>query len=213
MIHYLSLLFLLASYGFAHASEAQSTPKAEPYRIVTFGNSLTEGYQLPREEAYPAQLEALLRAEGHHVEVINHGISGDTTAGGRARIAHSLKTNPDLVIVELGPNDFLRGIMPSSSLSNLDYIITAIKEAGSEVVLVAFNAAPNIGPAFKTQFDAMFPALQRAHSIMLYNDFLLGVAGKPSLNLSDGIHPNKEGYAIVAGNMLPLVKRIMLMNE
>ncbi len=205
-MRFISFLLVTAiAYLFSTASEA----KSDSYRIVALGNSLTEGYQLSREEAYPAQLESLLKEGGYDVVVINHGISGDTTAGGRSRIDHSLEEKPDLVILELGPNDFLRGIAPSATRNNLEFMLKKLRSAAVDVLLVGFKAAPNIGPAYKEQFDKIFPELAEAYDAVLYMHFLDGVAGDAELNLSDGIHPNKAGYAIVARNLLPYVERFL----
>ncbi len=202
----LSIVIWGASYGVATSSEVKSAPLTT---IVALGDSLTEGYGLPREDAYPAQLEALLQNEGYAVRMLNHGIAGDTTAGGRSRIQHVLKAEPDLVIVELGPNDFLRGIVPSASKANLESIVKALTAADVRVLLVSFKAAPNIGPAFKAQFDQIFPDLADTYNIPLMYGFLDGVAGDPNLNLADGIHPNRQGYAIVARNVFPYVQRLL----
>ncbi len=202
----LSVTLWLVSYGFALASEAKSDTYTT---IVALGDSLTQGYGLAPEDAYPAQLEALLQAEGYPVRILNYGVSGDTTAGGRSRIAHTIKAAPDIVIVELGPNDFLRGIVPSASKANLEHIVKTLTEADIRVLLVAFKAAPNIGPAFKAQFDQIFPDLAQAYNVPLMYGFLEGVAGDSELNQADGIHPNKEGYAIIVQNMLPYVKAML----
>lgn len=210
MRYLLCCIFALTAYAFTPVSEAKSESEdQEYYTIVALGDSLTEGYTLPRKDAYPAQLERLLQAEGYNVRVINHGIAGDTTAGGRSRIAHTLAEKPDLVILELGPNDFLRGMMPSATRANLEYMLQILSEKRVKTLLVGFKAAPNIGSAYKARFDDIFPELAATYDAALFHDFLEGVAGKAELNLDDGIHPNKEGYAIIAKNLLPQVKAII----
>ncbi len=197
------MVIWIASSGYAIASPEKVT-------ILALGDSLTEGYQLNKKDAYPAQLERLLKEKGYAgIHILNHGISGDTTAGGRARIQRAIDAAPDIIIVALGPNDFLRGLPPSSTRDNLEYIVKTLTEADIDVILVGFNAAPNIGPVFQEQFDAIFPDLEAAYPITVTYTFLTGVAGDSNLNLDDGIHPNADGYNIVAQNLLPTVKTVI----
>jgi acyl-CoA thioesterase-1 len=182
---------------------------ANSLRIVALGDSLTAGYGLPQGKGFPGQLEAALRDKGYAVEVINSGISGDTTAGGLARLDWSLQERPDLVIVELGANDALRGFPPATTRKNLEAIIARIKAAQSDVLLAGIYAPRNLGPAYYTEFDRIYPDLAQQHEIYFYPFFLQGVAGKAEFNLADGIHPNEQGVAVIVDNILPLVERAL----
>ncbi|MCW9039822.1 MAG: arylesterase, partial [Rhodospirillales bacterium] len=162
-------------------------------RIVAFGDSLTSGLGLSRADAFPARLEAALRAKGHMVTVINAGVSGDTTAGGLSRLEWMLAERPDMVIVALGANDGLRGIDPAGTEANLDAIVTRIKRDGTVVLLAGMLAPPNLGREYGAAFNGLFPGLAKKHGVVFYPFFLEGVAAQPSLNQEDGIHPNEAG--------------------
>lgn len=176
---------------------------ADPVRILAFGDSLTAGYGLPEAEGFPAQLEAALAAAGVEAEVINGGVSGDTTAGGLARLDWALADDPDVVILELGANDGLRGLRPAETRANLDAILTRLGEEGIAVLLAGMLAPPNLGREFGEAFNAMFPALAEEHSVAFYPFFLDGVAIDPALNQPDGIHPNAAGVAVIVERILP----------
>jgi len=182
---------------------------AEPLKIVALGDSLTEGYHLPKSQSYPAQLQAMLREAGVAVVIENHGISGDTTAGGRARLPKVLAAEPDMVIVALGANDFLRGIPPAAARANLQAIVKELTDQHIPTLLIGIQVPSNLGPAYKQQFDAIFTDLAARYPVTLHYDFLKNVAGKASLNLSDGMHPNEAGYKIVAQNLLPVVQQML----
>lgn len=178
--------------------------------VLAFGDSLTAGYQLRPGESFPAQLEAALRREGRQVRVHNAGVSGDTTAQGRARlpwVLNSLKQTPDLAIVALGANDMLRGQPVADAQANLDSILAELRRRDIPVVLAGMYAAPNLGPAYGRQFNGMYPALARKHGATLYPFFLNGVAAQPGLLLADGMHPNRQGVAVMVANLLPTVRR------
>lgn len=178
--------------------------------MLAFGDSLTAGYQLKPGESFPAQLEAALRRDGRQVRVHNAGVSGDTTAQGRARlpwVLNSLKATPDLAIVALGANDMLRGQPVAAAEANLDAILTELRQRNIPVILAGMYAAPNLGPAYGREFNAMFPALARKHGATLYPFFLNGVAAQPRLLLPDGMHPNRQGVAVMVANLLPTVRR------
>ncbi len=176
---------------------------ADPVRILAFGDSLTAGYGLPEAEGFPAQLEAALAAAGVEAEVINGGVSGDTTAGGLARLDWALADDPDVVILELGANDGLRGLRPAETRANLDAILTRLGEEGIAVLLAGMLAPPNLGREFGEAFNAMFPALAEEHGVAFYPFFLDGVATDPALNQPDGIHPNAAGVAVIVERILP----------
>jgi acyl-CoA thioesterase-1 len=189
---------------------AQAATPATPVTIIAFGDSLSAGYQLRPGEGFAPQLEAALKAKGANVRVVNAGVSGDTTAQGRARVnwvLAGLKGKPDLVILELGANDMLRGQPPATAKANLDAMITAFKGRGVRVILAGMLAQPNLGARYQTEFNGLFPALAKAQGVALYPFFMDGVAAVPGLQLGDGLHPTPKGVKIIVGRMLPLVLR------
>lgn len=177
--------------------------------VLALGDSLTAGYQLRPAESFPAQLEAALARAGTPARVHNAGVSGDTSAAGRARLGWVLKglpAPPAVAIVALGANDMLRGQPVAPMRDNLDAIITTLKARGSVVVLAGMRAAPNLGQAYAREYEAVFPALAKRHGIRLYPFFLEGVAANPRLLLADGMHPNAAGVAVMVRGILPLVQ-------
>ncbi|HBT41931.1 MAG TPA: arylesterase [Rhodospirillaceae bacterium] len=193
-------VFLLALLWFAPAAGA-----APPLRLLVLGDSLTAGYGLTAEDGFTAQLQAALKDAGRDVVVLNAGVSGDTTAGGRARIGWALGDKPDAVVVELGANDGLRGLDPKATFDNLDAIIADIRRAGLPVLLTGMLAPPNLGRDYADDFNAVFPRLAEKHDVLFYPFFLAGVAAKPDLNQDDGIHPNPKGVRAVVDRILPYV--------
>lgn len=177
--------------------------------ILAFGDSLTSGFGLPPQDSFPEQLERALRARGIVARVENAGASGDTTAGGLARLDWSLADKPDLVILELGANDMLRGIAPSEVRSNLDKMIARIKASGARLLLVGMRAMPNWGKKYQNEFDSLYPELARAHGVALYPFFLEGVAMRPELNQPDGLHPNARGVAQIVERIAPRVADLL----
>ena len=182
---------------------------ADEMRVLALGDSLTAGYGLPAADGFVAQLQAALDAKGLDVRIVDAGVSGDTTAGGLARLDWILADGADAVIVELGANDALRGTDPASSRSNLDSILGALGERGSPVLLAGMAAPRNLGAEYVVAFDGMYPELADTHGAILYPFFLDGVAGVPSLNQADGIHPNAEGIAVIVERILPYVLRLL----
>ena len=178
-------------------------------RILVFGDSLTAGFGLPAGEAFPARLQARLKTLGITARVVNAGASGDTTADGLARLDWALADKPDLVILELGANDMLRGLDPRIVRDNLDAMIRTIQQSGAKVLLAGMRAVPNWGDAYQRRFDRIYPALAKARGVALYPFFLDGVALKPALNQSDGKHPNARGVAIVVDRIAPYVARMI----
>lgn len=181
---------------------------AAPRTILAFGDSLTAGYQLRPGDGFAPQLEAALRKSGRDVRVVNAGVSGDTTSGGRARIGwvlNGLKVKPDLAILELGANDMLRGQSPARARDNLDAMLAELGKRGIPVVLAGMRASPNLGGAYVREFDAIYPALARKHDAALYPFFMDGVALSRGLVLDDGLHPNREGVARIVRGILPTV--------
>jgi acyl-CoA thioesterase I len=177
--------------------------------ILDFGDSLTAGYGLAPEQAFPARLETALRGQGIEARVVNAGVSGDTTAGGLARLDWALADRPDLVILELGANDALRGIDPATVRDNLDKMIGKIEANGAKILLVGMLAPPNWGAEYANAFDRIFPELAKAHDVALYPFFLEGVAMKPELNQPDGLHPNEHGVAVLVDRLAPVVARLV----
>ena len=181
--------------------------RADDYDIVGFGDSLMAGYRLAPGESFPERLEAALRAAGHEVTVANAGVSGDTTSGGLARLDWSVSDGTDLVILELGANDMLRGLGPDITEKNLDEMIVRLKARGIDVLLIGMRAAPNMGPDYQQTFDAIYERLAAKHDVLLYPFFLDGVAANPGLLLDDGMHPNAAGVERMVEGVLPLVER------
>jgi acyl-CoA thioesterase-1 len=191
--------------AFAVAMPAQAADRL----ILAFGDSLTAGYGLAPAMAFPNRLQAALRAGGVPARVYNAGVSGDTSAAGRARLAwvlRSLKTKPDLAIVELGANDMLRGLPPTQTRANLDAILGTLRAQGIPVLVAGMRAAPNLGRSYAATFEPIFPALARKHGARLYPFFLEGVAGNPALLQGDGMHPNPRGVAVIVRRILPAVR-------
>ena len=177
--------------------------------IVALGDSLTAGYGLAASEALPAQLENRLRAEGFNVRVRNAGVSGDTTAGGRARLDWVLAERPHVVLLALGANDGLRAVDPAQTRANLDAILTELKRRGIKVVFAGMLAPPNLGTTYGAAFKAVFADLARRHDVKFYPFLLRGVASVPRLNLADGIHPNAEGVGVMAAGLAPLFRDLL----
>ncbi len=178
-------------------------------KLVVLGDSLSAGYQLAPEDGFPEQLQKALDERGHSVEVVNAGVSGDTTSGGLSRLDWSVGPDTDAVIVELGANDALRGIQPGITRNNLDEITRRLRERGVEVLLAGMLAPRNLGPEYADAFDPIYADLAESHDAVLYPFFLEGVALDPDLNLSDGIHPNADGVAVIVNNILPKVEELL----
>jgi acyl-CoA thioesterase I len=155
------------------------------------------------------QLNAALRRNGVKAHVVNAGVSGDTSAGGLARVDWLLADKPDLVLVELGANDALRGLDPAETRHHLAEIIERIQHAGAHVLLVGMKAPPNLGPEYTEKFDRIFPDLAKEHKVPLYPFFLDGVVANPALNQADGMHPNAKGVAVIVERMLPILTRVL----
>jgi acyl-CoA thioesterase-1 len=202
------LVLALASCGQPPAPRAdaaesvRTTPAAAPVdaprrRIVFLGDSLTAGLGLPREQSVPSLIQARLDAEGYAYEVINAGVSGDTSAGGLRRLDWALDGDVEVLVVELGANDGLRGLPVEQMKENLDEIISRAKARGISVILTGMEAPPNYGPVYTAQFRGVFRDLADDHDVAFVPFFLEGVAGIAALNNSDGIHPNAEGAKVI----------------
>ena len=182
---------------------------AEPYRIVGFGDSLMAGYGLNSGESFPEKLETSLRAKGHDVVIVNAGVSGDTTSGGLARLDWSIPQGTQLVILELGANDMLRGVAPATVEKNLDAMLAKLVQKDVAVLLAGMRAAPNLGPDYQSAFDGIFPKLAKKYGVAFYPFFLDGVAADRGFLLEDGMHPNAEGIDRMVERVLPSVERII----
>jgi acyl-CoA thioesterase-1 len=186
--------------------------KAEPYRIVGFGDSLMAGYGLNPGESFPEKLEKALQAKGHDVVIANAGVSGDTSSGGLSRLDWSVPDGTQLVILELGANDMLRGVEPAITEKNLDTMMSRLKDRKINVLLAGMRAAPNLGPDYQAEFDAIFPMLAAKYGVALYPFFLDGVAAEPAYQLEDGLHPNASGIDRMVERVLPEVEKIIAAN-
>jgi acyl-CoA thioesterase-1 len=173
--------------------------------IVAIGDSLTEGYGLSEDVAYPALLEQKLRAEGYLFRVLNAGISGETSSGTRSRIEWILTLEPDIVILATGANDGLRGIDPEVTRKNIAEIIRILREKHVVVVMAGMRMVRNLGREYTESFAAVYPALAKEFDVIFIPFLLEGVAGNPTLNQADGIHPNAEGYRILVNHIFPRV--------
>lgn len=186
---------------------AISSARAEPFKIVGFGDSLMAGFGLGPDEGFTDKLQAALRAKGHEVTVANAGVSGDTSSGGLARLDWSVPDGTQLVILELGANDMLRGVPPDITKKNLDEMLGKLRERKIAVLLAGMRAAPNLGADYQNAFDAIFPHLAGKYDVSLYPFFLDGVADQPGLQLEDGMHPNARGVDKMVERILPTVER------
>jgi acyl-CoA thioesterase-1 len=198
----------LSAYGLLALIVNLTAPAAHaaPIRILAFGDSLTAGYNLPPGQSFADQLEAALKAKGYDVAVIQGGVSGDTSSGGKARLDWVLGgAKADHVIVELGANDALRGIAPEQTEANLDAILANLKGKQVKVLLAGMLAPPNLGADYGKRFNGLYPALAKKYQVPLYPFFLDGVAAHPDLQLSDGMHPTGQGVGVMVKNMLPAI--------
>ncbi|MEI9429944.1 arylesterase [Mesorhizobium sp. Cs1299R1N3] len=186
---------------------AISSVRAEPFKIVGFGDSLMAGFGLGPGEGFTDKLQAALRARGHDVAVADAGVSGDTSSGGLARLDWSVPDGTQLVILELGANDMLRGVSPDITRKNLDAMLGKLKGRKIAVLLAGMRAAPNLGADYQSAFDAVFPELAAKYGVTLYPFFLDGVAGQSSLQLGDGLHPNARGVDQMVERILPTVEK------
>ncbi len=203
----IGLLLLMPAAVVARSDSQSATGQIT---IVAFGDSLTAGYLLSPTAAFPAQLQVALAAKGYKVEIVNAGVSGDTTSGGLDRIEWTLQSPADGVILELGANDALRGTDPKVPRENLDKILTILKSKDLEVLLAGMRAPQNWGPDYAKAFDAIFPELATKYAVSLYPFFLEGVALDPALVMQDGLHPTEKGVAEIVRRILPQAEAMVL---
>ncbi len=173
--------------------------------ILFLGDSLTEGYQLPKEDAYPAVIEKTLKQTRKDIKVINGGVSGATSASGLKRMDWYLKAKPDFMVLALGANDGLRGMKIDQTEKNLAQVIEKAQERGITVILAGMKMPTNYGEPYRTNFENIYPKLAKKYSLKLIPFILDGVGGKPEYNLQDGIHPNPKGHEIMAKNVLKVL--------
>ena len=185
------------------------TALAAPVTLLALGDSLTAGLGLEIPEAFPARLEAALKAKGFDVRIVNAGVSGDTAAAGLARLDWALSDDVGGLIVELGANDALRGLDPAQTEAALDAILAEAAARKLPVLVAGMQAPPNLGPDYAAAFDAIYPRLAKKHGAILYPFFLDGVAAQPSLNQADGIHPNGKGVDIIVERIMPSVEGLI----
>ena len=179
------------------------TPEPIGPTVLLLGDSIAAGYGLAPEDALAGQLAKALAESGHPVQLINAGVSGDTTAGGLARIDWALTPETRIVIIILGGNDALRAIAPDETRRNLDLLLANLTDRGLQVLLTGMRAPPNLGLEYATEFVATYETLAAKHQVALYPFMLEGVAADPLLNQADGIHPNKEGVKIIVAGLMP----------
>jgi len=183
--------------------------QAQTLHILAFGDSLTAGFGLDPQEAFPAKLEAALKAKGHDIVIANAGVSGDTSSAAAERLDWSLAPDIDGVIVELGANDALRGIDPRRTEIALDAILTELQKRKLPVLLAGMMAPRNLGQDYDKAFDAIFPRLAQKHGVLFYPFFLDGVAADPALNQPDGLHPNSKGVDMIVSRILPVTEDLI----
>ncbi len=203
----LSIVLLLAFSLFFGAGTGRAW--AAPVKILALGTSLTQGYGLPPGTEFTVQLQKALKQAGVDAVITNAGVSGDTSAGGLARLDWSLADHPDAVILELGSNDMLRGIPPAVTEKNLRAILGKLKAARVKVLLTGMGAQRNLGADYVKQFDSIYPRLAKEYNVLFYPFILDGVALNPKLNQADGMHPNPAGVKVIVARILPLVKKLV----
>jgi acyl-CoA thioesterase I len=191
------------------AAVAQPGGTGRPVKIVALGDSLTAGLGLPANAAFPARLQQALAQKGMAAEVVNAGVSGDTTADGLSRLDWSVPDDTDAVILELGANDALRGIDPAQARANLDAILKRLAARKLPVLLAGMRAPPNLGADYTKAFDAIYPDLAAAYGTVFYPFFLDGVAAERSLNQGDGLHPTAAGVDVIVGKILPQAEELV----
>ena len=207
-VQMLAMAALAASLAFVSAV-AQPGSAGRPVKIVALGDSLTAGLGLPADAVFPVRLQRALAQKGVAAEIVNAGVSGDTTADGLSRLDWSVPDDAHAVILELGANDALRGLDPAQTRANLDAILRRLAVRHIPVLLAGMRAPPNMGADYVKAFDAVYPALAAAHGVVFYPFFLDGVAAERGLNQGDGIHPTAAGVDVIVGKILPQVEELI----
>jgi acyl-CoA thioesterase-1 len=204
-MHILVLAIVFMTAGTASAQTSATGP-TKPIKMVVLGDSLSAGLGLPAASAFPVRLQKSLKINGIDVDMINAGVSGDTSSGGRDRLDWSVPPGTDAVILELGANDALRGTDPKVTRAALTDILTQLKARGVAVLLCGMVAPPNYGSDYASRFNAIYPDLAKSFGVPLYPFFLEGVAADARLNQADGMHPTAEGVDVIVKNILPTVQ-------
>jgi acyl-CoA thioesterase-1 len=207
-MHIIVLILALLMTGSARAQSPTATP-AKPIKMAVLGDSLSAGLGLSASAAFPARLQKSLESKGIKAEMVNAGVSGDTASGGRDRLDWSIPEGTEIVIVELGANDALRGTDPAVTRAALSDILTRLKARKIAVLLCGMLAPPNYGSDYANRFNAIYPELAKAFDVPLYPFFLDGVATEKKLNQADGIHPTAEGVDLIVKNILPMVEALL----
>jgi acyl-CoA thioesterase-1 len=207
-VHILVLGLVLVTAGTALAQTPEG-PEPKPIKMVVLGDSLSAGLGLSASSAFPARLQKSLKLNGISVDMINAGVSGDTSSGGRDRLDWSVPEGTDAVIVELGANDALRGTDPAVTRKALSDILTRLKARKIAVLLCGMIAPPNYGSDYSARFNAIYPDLAKSFGVPLYPFFLQGVAADAKLNQADGMHPTAEGVDVIVKNILPTVEAFL----
>ena len=202
-------VFNIALFALVLAAVLATPAAAQQKRLLIFGDSLVAGYGLPREAGFIAQLDQALKDAGHEVVLIDGGVSGDTSAGGSARIGWSLTERPTHALVELGANDALRGVNPKETKKNLQRILDSLERAHVPVLLAGMRAPRNFGDDYADEFDDIYGDISGGVAVTLYPFFLEGVALQPELNQPDGIHPNVKGVAVIVQRILPDILKLL----
>jgi acyl-CoA thioesterase I len=203
------LVGLTTAFTGAALAQTAATARTKPVKVVALGDSLTAGHNLSAVDAFPEQLKKALAEKGINVEMVNAGVSGDTTSGGRDRLDWSVPEGTDAVIVELGANDALRGIDPAITRAALSDIVRRLKQRNIAVLLCGMYAPPNYGADYAKRFNAIYPDLAKSFGVPLYPFFLEGVASIARLNQADGLHPTAEGVEVIVRNILPTVEAFL----
>ncbi len=190
-------------------AQTSDTTRATPIKLAVLGDSLTAGYGLPSGAAFPARLQLALKEKGIETEMVNAGVSGDTTSGGRDRLDWSIPQGTQAVIVELGANDALRGVDPKVTRAALDDILKKLKARNIAVLLCGMYAPPNYGSDYTKAFNAIYPDLAKAYNVPLYPFFLTGVVGVAELTQPDGLHPTAAGVDTIVKQILPTVEAFL----
>ena len=196
---FMTIIFACAAALAALTAPSAAEAQGRVLHLVALGDSLSAGYNLPQEAAFPVALERALKAKGYKVEIANAGVSGDTSTGGLDRLDWSVPDGTDGVIVELGANDMLRGLDPAVTRRAIGAIVERLKARNIPVMLAGMYASRNLGPDYVQKFDSLYPDIAKRHDLVLYPFFLDGVAGERSLNLPDGLHPTAQGVEIIVG--------------
>lgn len=207
-VHILVLIMALMTGGDVLA-QVPAANLAKPVKMVVLGDSLSAGFGLPASAAFPTRLQKSLETKGIKVDMINAGVSGDTSSGGRDRLDWSVPEGTEAVILELGANDALRGTDPAVTRAALSDILTRLKARKVAVLLCGMLAPPNYGSDYAARFNAIYPELSKSFGVPLYPFFLAGVAADAKLNQADGLHPTADGVDVIVTNILPMVEALL----